>query len=165
MHIENKKRLAATAKWALPFMSGMLMTRFTGAAVRYAELGCSLVQGKGAGTGWDIDSEARAAARFIRTRSPFLMDVGANFGEWSRTMIKLFPHCSKIVMIEPQAQCVLALGEVEFANKLIIPCAISDQPGSATYSLHVPGGTRPPYLSVAKRISRKFGYPRQQSLP
>jgi FkbM family methyltransferase len=131
--------LSTIAKSALPAMSRMLMTRATAGAVQYGELGCSLLQGKGAGTGWDIASEARAAARFIRTRAPILMDVGANFGEWSTSMLELFPDCSRLLLIEPQARCIQALSKIQFPRKHIVPVALSDRPGRATLFSAQPG--------------------------
>ena len=77
MDFSRHRFISAIAKSALPMMSRILMTRATATAVQYGELGCCLLQGKGAGTGWDIDSEARAASRFVHNRSPVLMDVGA----------------------------------------------------------------------------------------
>jgi FkbM family methyltransferase len=139
MGVTGQRVLSAIAKSALPTMSRLLMTRATAGAVQYGELGCCLLQGKGAGTGWDIASEARAAARFIRTQSPVLVDAGANFGDWSTSMLKIFPDCSRLLLIEPQARCVQALNNIEFPRKDIVPVAISDRPGRATLFSAQPG--------------------------
>jgi FkbM family methyltransferase len=139
MKFAKHKLLSAIAKSALPSISSILMTRVTAFAVQYGELGCCLLQGKGAGTGWDIESEARVASHFIYTQSPILMDVGANFGSWSTSMLRYFPDCSRLLMIEPQARCIQALNEIRFPRKDIIPAAVSDRSGDATLFSAQPG--------------------------
>jgi FkbM family methyltransferase len=132
MDFARHRFLSAIAKSALPTMSRMLMTRVTAAALQYGELGFCLLQGKGAGAGWDIESETRAAARFIGTPTPALLDVGANFGSWSTSLLKMFPDCSRLLMVEPQARCIQALNDIPFPRKEIVTAAVSDRAGQAT---------------------------------
>ena len=139
MEFAKHRLLSAIAKSALPSMSRILMARVMASAVQYCELGCCLLQGKGAGTGWDIELEARVASHFIRTQSPILMDVGANFGGWSTSMLRCFPDCSRLLMIEPQARCIQALNDIRFPPKEIIPAAVSDRSGDATLFSAQPG--------------------------
>lgn len=51
----------------------------------------SLLQGKGAGSGWDMSGELRAAAGCIKRSDPVLLDVGANYGKWAQGMLHIFP--------------------------------------------------------------------------
>jgi FkbM family methyltransferase len=50
---------------------------------QHAETLSALLQGKGAGSGWDLRSEARAAARIIHAQSPVIIDAGAHTGQWT----------------------------------------------------------------------------------
>lgn len=118
-------------KAALPLLSRVAMTRMAGEAIRYLELSACLIQGKGTGTGWELSSETVAATRFIRTKTPVLFDVGANFGHWSKLMLESFPECARLIMIEPQPECLSVL-EAEAPAWTIIPCAVSNQPGNMT---------------------------------
>lgn len=95
--------------------------------VRYGELGSNLVQGKGAGSGWDIASEVSVAASFVKAKTPILLDIGANYGVWSKQMLELFPGCSKLILVEPQLDCVNSLATIDFPNKIICPFAVSDR--------------------------------------
>jgi FkbM family methyltransferase len=133
VHLHHKKSLGAIAKSVLPVVSGVFMNRVTGQIIHYNELGSCLIQGKGSGAGWDISSEVAVAASLVKTRTPVLLDVGANFGTWSTAMLKLFPSCANLVLVEPQNECLQALTEIDCDNKLIIPCAVSDQPGQMNF--------------------------------
>jgi FkbM family methyltransferase len=109
------------------------MTRLSSPLIRYGELGSCLIQGKGSGAGWDIASEVAVAASLVKTKSPVLFDVGANFGCWSKQMLDLFPGCSKLVLVEPQPKCLDALAKIHFCNKVIHPCAVSDHQGKISF--------------------------------
>jgi FkbM family methyltransferase len=132
-HLHNRKNLGNIAKSILPMVSAAFMNRVAGQFIRYNELGSCLIQGKGSGAGWDISSEVSVAASLVKTKTPVLLDVGANFGKWSIEMLKLFPGCLKLLLIEPQAECLQALAKIDFAHKVAIPCGVSDQPGEMSF--------------------------------
>jgi FkbM family methyltransferase len=98
--------------------------------VRYAELGASLLQGKGAGSGWDMSAEVRAAAACISRPDPILLDVGANRGNWSVGMLQLFPATRRIVLFEPQQDCLPTLHALDLPGKVVVPSAVSDHSGT-----------------------------------
>jgi|SRR5580704_15051037 FkbM family methyltransferase len=125
--LHERKVLGGIAKSLLPFISRMSMNGFSSHFIRYSELGSCLIQGKGSGAGWDIASEVSVAASLLKTKTPTLLDVGANHGSWSVQMLELFPRCSKLVLVEPQPRCVESLTKIAFSNKVICPCAVSDR--------------------------------------
>jgi FkbM family methyltransferase len=109
------------------------MTALSRPIVRYSELGSCMIQGKGTGTGWDIGSEVSVAARLVRTKTPTLLDVGANFGTWSTQMTELFPAYSKLLLVEPQPKCLEAIAKLNFRDSAVCPCAVSDQEGEMKF--------------------------------
>jgi len=135
--IHESRVVSRMAKSLMPFASSCLLRMRMQALVRYAELGSSLLQGKGAGSGWDMRSELRAAAGCITRPDPVLLDVGANRGKWSQGMLRLFPATRRVILIEPQKDCLTALDVVDLPGKLIVPCAVSDHSGEEPF--HVSG--------------------------
>jgi FkbM family methyltransferase len=129
----HNKPLNQLAKSALPFVSRMAGWTPVSRFFKYAELGASLVLGKGSGSGWDMDSEIAVATSLITSRTPVLLDVGANWGLWSTGMLRNFPACSKLLMVEPQAKCLESLEKLDFAQKSIFPCAVSDRAGTMDF--------------------------------
>ena len=133
MDLQNKTRWNRRAKVALPFVSRLFASRFANCMVRYNELASCLIQGKGSGEGWDMAAEVSIAASFVKTKTPVLMDVGANFGLWSSGMLELFPQCVMLLMVEPQPKCLETLAKCKFPHKVIFPCAVADEPGNLSF--------------------------------
>ena len=131
--LHKRKFLGGFAKSVLPFVSRVSMTALSRPIVRYSELGSCMIQGKGTGTGWDIGSEVSVAARLVRTKTPTLLDVGANFGTWSTQMTELFPAYSKLLLVEPQPKCLEAIAKLNFRDSAVCPCAVSDQEGEMKF--------------------------------
>jgi FkbM family methyltransferase len=131
--LHKRRILGSVAKSVLPLVSRISMNGFSSPLVRYGELGSCLIQGKGAGAGWDIASEVSAAASLIKTSSPVLLDVGANSGAWSSQMLRLFPECSKLILVEPQHECLDSLANLDSCRKVICPCAVSDRTGELNF--------------------------------
>jgi FkbM family methyltransferase len=90
-----------------------------------------MMQGKGAGSGWDMRAEVEAALPFVRGGGTVL-DVGANKGEWSRAILAERPT-ARIVLFEPQESCVPYLESLG----TLVRAAVGDTNGSAT--LYSPG--------------------------
>ena len=77
--------------------------------LRYGETGAALLQGKGAGSGWNLQSEIDAAAACIKRPEPLLLDVGANYGQWAEGMLQAFPAAKRVILCEPQERCLITL--------------------------------------------------------
>jgi len=97
--------------------------------VRFAEIGASLLQGKGSGN-LDLSAEIRAAAACITCQDPVFLDVGAHHGKWALGMMRLFPEAQRVVLCEPQAECVATLRMLELPGKIIVPAAVCDHVGA-----------------------------------
>lgn len=121
------------AKSVIPFASSCLTRLRMQGLVRYVETGAALLQGKGAGSGWDLASELRAAAACISRPDPILLDVGANYGKWAQGMAALFPDVRRILMFEPQEDCLAALQKLDLPGKTIVPFAVSDHSGTELF--------------------------------
>jgi FkbM family methyltransferase len=134
--LHRSKILGGLAKSALPALSSCVAQLHMHTMVRYAEIGTSLLQGKGAGSGWDMSGELRAAAACIKRPDPILLDVGANYGKWTQGMLQAFPATRKIVMFEPQEECLARINQLELPGKIIVPSAVSDHIGTETLYLN-----------------------------
>ncbi len=129
----DKVRMRRIGKAVLPVVARPFANEFGNKIVHSIELGSCLIQGKGSGSGWDISSEISVAASFIRTPTPVLFDAGAYVGDWCTRMLKLFPRCAKLAIVEPQRKCRELLSGIEFPNKAMFPCALADTPGELTF--------------------------------
>lgn len=127
--------------------------------VRYAEMGASLLQGKGAGSGWDMSSECFAAAACITRSNPVLLDVGANYGMWAQRMLQIFPSTQKIILFEPQKECQAALDKLTFPGKVVVPSALSDHSGTEPFYISGHGWGA---ASLYERHDTFFAHRRQQ---
>jgi FkbM family methyltransferase len=127
------------AKTVIPFTSSCLARLRMHGLVRYAELGASLLQGKGAGSGWDISAEIQAAADCILRPDPILLDVGANNGRWTQGMLRLFPATRKVVLFEPQEECLAAINSLQIPGKVVVPAAVSDHAGTELFHISCAG--------------------------
>jgi FkbM family methyltransferase len=130
--LHRSKLFGGLAKSALPALSSCLAQLRMHSVVRYAEIGSSLLQGKGAGSGWNMSGELRAAASCIDRPDPVLLDVGANYGSWAMGMLRAFPAARTIMLFEPQKDCLAKLRQLELPGKIIIPCAVTDHSGEET---------------------------------
>ena len=99
---------------------------------RLAEAYLNFLLGKGSGAGWDLEGEVRAAARWIRRPNPVLFDVGANQGNWTQGMLHRFPG-ARVFMFDPSPGCQAVLREKKLPGATLMPCALGEQAGQATY--------------------------------
>jgi FkbM family methyltransferase len=93
-----------------------------------------MFQGKGAGSGWDLDAEVKAAIPYIRAGAT-VFDVGANKGEWSRSVLARMPGL-RLYLFEPQQACATYL---KFGSATLVQAAVGEADSSAT--LFSPGHT------------------------
>jgi FkbM family methyltransferase len=146
-------------KSVIPLLSSCLFRLHMHALVRSAEIGMSLLQGKGAGSGWDMSGELRAAAACIKRPDPVLVDVGANYGKWAQGMLKLFPATRKVLLFEPQEECLVKLAGLPLPGKAVIPSALSDHSGMEPFYV---GGAGWGAASLYERAETFFAAQPQQ---
>lgn len=82
---------AGLAKRLIPKAGGLLSGKETPAALRFAEVGSQITQGKGCGSGWDLDGAVTDALRFLGSGAT-IFNVGANRGGWSLAVIRRLPR-------------------------------------------------------------------------
>jgi FkbM family methyltransferase len=142
--------LGRWAKACAPALAAAVGSR---TAVRFAETYLAILQGKGAGTGWDLAGEARAAAAFLAgAPAPVVLDVGANYGQWAVAVDRAVgPGTARFFLCEPQEACQPALRALPL-RAVLVPAAVSDRPGRAV--LRTPG----PGAGTASLFERRDSY-------
>ena len=131
--MNNSGKAAKMTKSIIPLISSCLVRLHMHDFVRSAEIGMSLLQGKGAGSGWDMSGELRAAASCIKRPDPVLADVGANYGKWAQGMLHIFPSTQRVLLFEPQEECLTKLAKLSLPGKTVIASAVSDHSGTEPF--------------------------------
>lgn len=132
-------RMSGIAKSVIPILSSAIHALRMDGLARYSEMGSAMLQGKGAGSGWDLDAEVHAAARCIPRHNPVLLDVGANYGQWSIGMARHFPAAQKLVLFEPQPECVETLHGLKLPGQIIVAGGAGDRRGTQPFFVGLPG--------------------------
>jgi FkbM family methyltransferase len=150
--LDRYKRTAQIAKVLIPTVSRFLSSDRAQTAISLSETGAALLQGKGAGSGWDLNAEITAARAFIRDGAT-VFDVGANKGEWSRAIQERVANL-RLYLFEPQKACAPFL---EIDGAVLTQAAVGEKNGRAV--LHSPGDA----AGNASLHERKDTYFQQQS--
>ena len=87
--------------------------------------------GRGAGLGWQLDSEVAAAVDCIKNDNPVVFDVGANVGEWSHKYRALMGK-GRLFMFEPQRSCQEAIEQKHIPGAELIKAAVGKERGTLT---------------------------------
>ncbi len=130
--LQRYKRTARIAKVLIPAAARLLSSERAQTAVSLCEVGAAMVQGKGAGSGWDLNAEVTAAMNFIGAGAT-VFDVGANRGEWSRAVRERRSDV-RLFLFEPQAACAPYL---EIDGAVLTQAAVGEADGRA--ELHSSG--------------------------
>lgn len=112
---------------AIP-LSRLAVSSMTEGVVRLVEAYLCILQGKGAGSGWSLETEIKAALTQINNSTPVVFDVGANVGKWSLLLRKHFPD-ARIFLFEPQQACQKAISNLNIPNSVLIPKVASSATG------------------------------------
>jgi FkbM family methyltransferase len=150
--LDRYRRTAQIAKVLIPTVSRFLSSDRAQTAISLSETGAALLQGKGAGSGWDLNAEITAATAFIRDGAT-VFDVGANKGEWSRAIRERVANL-RLYLFEPQKACAPFL---EIDGAILTQAAVGETDGRAV--LHSPGDT----AGNASLHARKDTYFQHQS--
>jgi len=119
----NPKTLRWFGKKAAPIFASALARPPWLNYLRWFETYLALLQGKGAGEGWDMTSEVQVAARFVAREKPVIFDVGANVGKWAKLFLELRPD-AQMFLFEPAPACQAAIKALHLPNAKIIPAAV-----------------------------------------
>jgi FkbM family methyltransferase len=141
MQVHEAGLLGRTAKAAAPQLCRLASSGRMRQGTRLLEIYLEILQGRGAGTGWDLRGEIVAARRCLQgVEAPVVFDVGANYGQWSAGLRSaLGTRTGRFFLFEPQPACQSALAGAGIPNQVVIPAAVSDEEGSATIFADTPG--------------------------
>jgi len=118
-------------KLAIP-LSFLVSNKLTSTFFSILKIYLAILLGQGAGTGWDLASETRAAFRVIQKMKNLaeyltIFDVGANKGSWSNLLAQKFPS-SSFFLFEPQSGCHSIIKEKKIPNMVLVPLVVSATP-------------------------------------
>jgi len=134
--IQRYQRTARVAKFLVPRATNLLSWTRAQAAISLSETAAALLQGKGAGSGWDIAAETTAALKFIQPGAT-VFDIGANKGDWSRTIYRQLNGDVRLFLFEPQETCFIALEPLLSNGAVLVKAAVGETAGRAI--LYSPG--------------------------
>jgi FkbM family methyltransferase len=134
--LQRYRRTVRLAKWLIPAAARFLSSQRAQVTISLGETAAALLQGKGAGSGWDLAAEVSAAVPFIRAGAT-VFDVGANIGQWSRAVQAHVPDV-RLYLFEPQEACARHLRNdgVKIDGATVVQAAVGEVEGSA--HLHSP---------------------------
>jgi hypothetical protein len=146
-------------KRVAPFLSSLLLNHRLMNLPSLLEAYICFIQGKGAGTGWDLQGEVYTAVSHIHRDNAIVLDVGANVGAWSAHLVKaLGPTECSLFLFEPSETCWTVLESRELPQATIIRAAVGDIPGIST--LYTAG----PTSAIASLHARRDSYFQNVSL-
>lgn len=125
------------AKRAAPVAARLVPPRLGRLVGMYLDI----LQGKGAGTGWDRAGECAADATAVQgVQGPVIVDGGANFGQWALA----FHHVvqdpgARYALFEPQERCQDQLRRLALPSSHVVQAALGDHQGEAVLSGTSPG--------------------------
>lgn len=128
MSVQDHPQLVSFAKRVIPRASLAFSSTPAQRAIALAETALAILQGKGAGSGWDLAAEITAYRPFVR-RGAILFDVGANVGEWSSAVVDY----GELYMFEPQLGCKSHLDKIVERGAVLTQAAVGDVEGEADF--------------------------------
>ena len=151
----NPKTLRWVGKKAAPFLASALAHPPWLNYLRWFETYLALLQGKGAGDGWDLKAEVEAASRCVVGNKPVIFDVGANVGKWAKIFLDLRPD-AELFLFEPAPACQAAIAALRLSNTTVIPTAVGRYKGTAV--LHTCNATAEIASLYARRNSPELKF-------
>ena len=128
MKLQEQGLANRIAKFLARPLSSVVANPMTESWARLIEAYWCILLGKGSGSNWSLKAEVKATQSITGTTAPVLLDVGANFGEWSLLMNRIFPQ-AQILLVEPQPCCQQVILERRIPNATLLPYAVSSTRG------------------------------------
>jgi len=144
-------------KAAAPLLTRIFMLGSLAKVMQLLESYLAFVQGKGAGAGWDIQTESSIAVSLIHRPDAIIFDVGAHHGKWSQHILRALGPSNKcrIFQFEPLQHNQTRLRSLDLPRTILVEAAVSDKSGIAT--LYTPDAWSP----IASLHSRRDSYLQQ----
>ena len=126
--------LSKIGKPVASLLSRILMTGSLAKVIRLSESYLAFVQGKGAGTGWDIQGEASIAALHVHRPDAIIFDVGAHHGKWSQQILEALGPTNRcrIYQFEPLPLNQTKVRSLNLPRTTLVEAAVSDKSGIGT---------------------------------
>ena len=103
------------------------------------DLYLEIIQGKGAGGGWEMASETAIAEKFLPSGDAVVFDVGANRGHWSREIRERRKGRRTVLFqFEPSAVCLEVLRASQDDQTTIIGAAVGESVGTVSFFIPDP---------------------------
>jgi FkbM family methyltransferase len=117
-----------------PSLTGLFMRGPGRQGLSLLETYLAFLQGKGAGTGWELDEEVRLAASLTRRPGAIIIDAGACEGAWSKRMLSLLGSMEcHIFQFEASPYCIAALRSLPLPRTTLVEAAVGEEAGEATF--------------------------------
>ena len=157
-HNPFPRHLVSLGKRIAPLLAIMLARGPLARVVRSLEAYLAFIQGKGSGTGWDLDAEVRVAASRLRRANAVIFDVGAHCGEWSARLLRSLGSTieCRLFLFEPLPSCQNILRSRNLPGTILIGAAVGDRNGCVT--LFSPDDHSPVASVYPRRDSYLQGY-------
>jgi FkbM family methyltransferase len=142
------------AKHAAPYLAQVLRPAPLQASARLAGTYLSILQGFGAGSGWDLRGEIDVAVELVRRSRPVIFDVGANRGDYAAELQRALAHLDpQFLLFEPSPACQEILERRSIPGARLIRAAVGESPGTADLTFSAPGS---PTASLHERRDSYF---------
>jgi len=126
------------AKKIFPTIGPAFSPRPAQLALYLLETSVAILQGKGAGTGWDAGAETKVALPFL-SPGAVVFDVGANMGTWTTEIRHAYKQPLKIYMFEPQPSCQRELAPLAADGCVLVSSAVGNEKGTVTFHFSIEG--------------------------
>jgi FkbM family methyltransferase len=119
----NPKNLRSIVRRIAPILAPKVTREPWLNYIRWFETYFALLQGKGAGDGWELKAEVDVAAKLVARGNPVIFDVGANVGRWSKIFLDKRPD-AQMFLFEPAQACRTAIEDLHLSRARVIPSAV-----------------------------------------
>ena len=127
-------------KAAAPVLARIIMTTSLRQLIPLFETYLAIIQGKGSGTGWDVQGEVSCAVSHIQRPDPVIFDVGAHKGAWSVCCVNALRSSKyRLFQFEPSEHCSAILRSLNLPQTTVIQAAVGDRRGIGTLYSPDPG--------------------------
>lgn len=86
-----------------------------------------------------MQEETHAALQCIHSPAPVVFDVGANQGDWTRSILAALPSQAHVYAFDPAPTNIERLGKISDSRVTVVPLALGKTQGEMTFYSPAPG--------------------------